>query len=318
MDSFNPLISILIPTWNRPQGVARLVGNINSHEHADVEIIITDDNSTEENWSELQSIANSHGNVRLFRNPKNLGLTGNWNEVIKHAKGKWLGFVCDDDIYKEDAIPRLRSIIKNRENIPFLVLQNTGMKVSSEWLEKGVSTVNKIALPPASGQFWHSEITQNLGGFDPRIKYCPDAEFWPRIAYHYPVLRISDYLVIPVQHETNYMWEIFKKEDFIGQISLYARICAQYQLEGDCVNERMVSYKIDDCLWETYRTTINNTFLKKNHSYYFNKYLIEFIKLSIKMKRKRRMLKILVRLLMHRLYQPIKPYAKNYVELIIR
>lgn len=318
MQTLKPLISILIPTWNRPIGVESLIENINSNEHADIEIIVSDDRSDEKNWLKLQSIAGLHTNVKLFQNQENLGLTGNWNQVIKHANGTWLGFMCDDDIYKKNAIPRIRSIIKDRLDAPFLILQNSGIQVESEWLERGVETVNKLALPPASGQFWHREITDKLGGFDKRIKYCPDAEFWPRIAYHYPTLRIRDYLVTPVQHETNYMWEIFKKEDFVEQIALCAKTCAQYQLGEGFLDKSKVNYKIDDGLWETYRTTINNTFLKKNNFYFFCKYLIQFIKLSFKMGRKALMLKVLARLLMHRVYLPIKPFAKRYVDFIIR
>jgi glycosyltransferase involved in cell wall biosynthesis len=82
MYSSAPLFSILIPTWNRPQLLAGLVERINLSKHDDVEIVIVDDNSEEENWLKLKKIALLHDNVRLYRNEQNIGLTLNWNKTI--------------------------------------------------------------------------------------------------------------------------------------------------------------------------------------------------------------------------------------------
>ena len=86
MNSSEPLISILIPTWNRPQSLVRLIERINLTKHDDIEIIIVDDHSEEENWLKLKNIASLHNNVRLFRNEQNIGLTPNWNKSIKTLK----------------------------------------------------------------------------------------------------------------------------------------------------------------------------------------------------------------------------------------
>lgn len=315
MGSFPPLISILIPTWNRPQSLVRLIERINTTKHDDIEIVIVDNNSDEKNWLELVAIVPSYANVRLFRNKANIGMTPNWNKTIEYARGTWLGFICDDDIYKEDALLKIRSLIKDIST-PCLILQNSVIEKNIEWLEKGMETVNKIALPPASGQFWHREITDKLGGFDKRIKYCPDAEFWLRIAYCYPVLRVRDMLVIPCQHDTNYMWEAFRSPDFLQQVALSIKISSQYTLGENCNNSIMLEYKINDGLWETLRTVLNNTFLQKNRMVNFNMYFVEFVKLSFKMNRKEKMLKALIRLIIFRFYQPLRPSVKKLKFLI--
>lgn len=216
MDASVPLISILIPTWNRPQSLARLVERINSTKHDDIEIVIVDNNSEEKNWLELKSLASKYDNVRLFKNQQNIGMTLNWNKTIEYSKGTWLGLICDDDMYKEDALPRIRALIKDIAT-PCLIIQNSEIEKATEWLEKGEETVNKIALPPGSGQFWHRELTDRLGGLDVRLKYCPDDEFWIRMAYFYPVLRVKNYFVISYQHDTNYMWETLKEPDFYNR-----------------------------------------------------------------------------------------------------
>lgn len=310
MQTSLPLISILIPTWNRPESVVRLIEQINSTKHDDIEIIVVDDNSDEKKWLELKNITALHDNVRLFKNQQNIGMTPNWNKTIEYAKGTWLGFICDDDMYKEDALPRIRALIKEN-TVPCLILQNSEIEKDIEWLDSGVETVKMLALPPASGQFWHREITDKLGGFDKRIKYCPDAEFWPRIAYSYPVLRVKDYFAISYQHDTNNLWESIKKPDFLQNVALSIKICSQYALGDNYNDHTILENTINEGLWETLRTVLNNTFLQKNRMRTFNMYFVEFICLSFRMKRKVRMLKVFFRMVMYRSYEPLRPFVKK-------
>lgn len=292
----SPLISIVIPTWNRPALVARLVGLINAADAGeDLEIVVVDNDSTQENWTQLQKVASMHINVRLYRNSVNIGMTPNWNKAIDYARGRWIGFMCDDDMFKPDSIKRVRQLISTA-SWPCLILQNSSIKLDREWIEPGVVAANRVALPPASGQFWHREVTEKLGAFDERVKYCPDAEFWLRVAYHYPVLLVRDYLVIPYQHDTNYMWEAFRSPDFLEQVTLSIRLSSQWLLGEKASDRKLVQYQIDDGIWETLRTVLNNTFLKRGKMKNFPRYFFEFIRYSFAMNRKWVMVKTISRL----------------------
>lgn len=292
----SPLISIVIPTWNRPALVARLVGIINAADAGeDLEIVVVDNDSKQENWTQLQSVASMHRNVRLYRNSVNIGMTPNWNKAIEYARGQWIGFMCDDDMFKPDSIKRVRQLISTASR-PCLILQNSSIGFDREWIEPGVAAANRVALPPASGQFWHREVTEKLGAFDERVKYCPDAEFWLRLAYHYPVLLVRDYLVIPYQHDTNYMWEAFRSPDFLEQVKLSTKLSSQWLLGESASDRKLVQYQIDDGIWETLRTVLNNTFLKRGKMKNFPRYFFEFIRYSFAMNRKWVMVKTIFRL----------------------
>lgn len=287
----SPLISIVIPTWNRPALVARLVGLINAADAGeDLEIVVVDNDSKQENWTQLQQVASTHKNVRLYRNSVNIGMTPNWNKAIEYARGEWISFMCDDDMFKPDSIARVRQLISMVPR-PCLILQNSSIVSDSEWFEPGVAAANRVALPPASGQFWHREVTEKLGAFDERIKYCPDAEFWLRLAYHYPVLLVRDYLVIPYQHDTNYMWEAFRSPDFLEQVTLSIKLSSQWLLGKKASDRKLVQDQVDDGIWETLRTVLNNTFLKRGKMKNFPLYFVEFIRYSCAMNRKWLMIK---------------------------
>lgn len=306
----SPLISIVIPTWNRPALVARLVGLINVADVGeDLEIVVVDNDSKQENWTQLQQVASAHKNVRLYRNSVNIGMTPNWNKAIEYARGEWIGFMCDDDMFKPDSLKRVRQLIMTASR-PCLILQNSSIGLDSEWIEPGVAAANRVALPPASGQFWHREVTEKLGAFDERVKYCPDAEFWLRLAYHYPVLLVRDYLVIPYQHDTNYMWEAFRSPDFLDQVTLSIKLSSQWLLGEKASDRKLVQYQIDDGIWETLRTVLNNTFLKRGKMKNFLRYFFEFIRYSFAMNRKWVMAKTISRLPLLRAKELIRTVIK--------
>ncbi len=310
MTNNSPLISIVIPTWNRPALVARLVGLINDTDGGkDLEIVIVDNDSRKENWAQLQQFALLHENVKLFRNPVNIGMTPNWNKAIEYARGQWIGFMCDDDMLKPDSIGRIRMLISSTAK-PCLILQNSSISSKSEWTEPGTVAANRVALPPASGQFWHREITEKLGAFDERIKYCPDAEFWLRLAYHYPVLLVKDYLVIPYQHDTNYMWEAFRRSDFLEQVTLSVKLSSNWLLGEKASDQKLLQYQIDDGIWETLRTVLNNTFLRRGKMKNFPRYFFGFIRYSFAMNRKWIMIKTILRLPLLR--------AKEFMRLVVK
>ena len=309
MSEFSIAISIVIPTWNRPDSLRRLVELISRENvNEDIEVVIVDDCSNEKNWKLLEDIRDANKGVRLYRNSQNIGLTRNWNRAVQYARGQWIGFMCDDDMYKPDSIKRVRSYI-SLITTPSLILQNGFINSEIEWVEPGVVAAQRVALPPASGQFWHREITEKLGGFDKRVKYCPDAEFWLRIAYHYPVMLAREYLVIPYQHNTNYMWEIFRKPDFLEQVTLSQRLSARWLLGERFSDEVQVQYHIDDGIWDTLKTVLNNTFLKPGKMKNFPKYFYKFIRYSFYLNRKWLMVKTISKLPILRIKEYLRPVA---------
>ncbi|PKL19100.1 MAG: hypothetical protein CVV49_02540 [Spirochaetae bacterium HGW-Spirochaetae-5] len=269
----NPLISIMIPTWNRDESVLDIVKVVNKSLIQDIEIVIVDNNSDEKFFRFIESNIKSFPNVRLYRNNENIGMTPNWNKCIQYSKGEWLGLICSDDIYKQSAIPRVREIIKTLGE-PGLIIQSPHLKVDIDYLPKGYQTVNNIELPIASGQFWHRSISEQLGGFNETIKYSPDAEYWFRIAYSYPVVRVQEAFAEYREHNDNYMWETLRKDDYIQQNILLSRILLNYKTTPElAMNDEYIDQCLDQSLKGTIYSILNSSFLKKGKSDIFFKYL---------------------------------------------
>jgi glycosyltransferase involved in cell wall biosynthesis len=188
-----------------------------------------DDASEDKCYCELESNLSAIGNVKLFRNKRNLGLVRNWNECIRLARGKWLSLLCSDDYFISGGLLRIKNIIQESE--PCLVIQAPHLSEERILLKAGRESVKMFRLPLVSGTTWNAKISKDLGGFDEELKYSPDAEYWFRIAASYDILQIRDPIAAYTSHEGNYMWETWRKPDFIDQIRLVASKNAAYFID---------------------------------------------------------------------------------------
>lgn len=92
-----PLVSILIPVYNREKIVSRAIDSALAQTYRNIEIIVCDNASTDNTWDVLQRYAKQDERVKAFRNETNVGPVRNWKECLKHASGKYGKFLWSDD-----------------------------------------------------------------------------------------------------------------------------------------------------------------------------------------------------------------------------
>lgn len=126
----------------------------------------------------------------------------------------------------------------------------------------------------ASGNFWHKTISDHIGGFDERFEYSPDAEYWNRIAYNYPVVKVKLNFAAYNCHTSNYMWTTWGKDDFLEQTSLLARTYLKYTCEKEEeLTEEKITDGINSSVWQTIITILSSLYADKNRKGLFNKYI---------------------------------------------
>lgn len=87
-------ISILIPSHNNEATIFEALKSAEAQDYPNKEILVIDDASTDN----TAIIVKCFENARLIINQKNLGIGGNLVKLINEAKGKYLFFLCADDI----------------------------------------------------------------------------------------------------------------------------------------------------------------------------------------------------------------------------
>jgi glycosyltransferase involved in cell wall biosynthesis len=97
MSDTYPLVSIGIPTYNRAALIGRAVDSALQQSHPHVEVLISDNASTDGTAEVCEALAAQHERVRLQRQPHNLGPTANFNAVLEMARGQYFMWLGDDD-----------------------------------------------------------------------------------------------------------------------------------------------------------------------------------------------------------------------------
>ena len=92
------LVSVCVPTRNRPEPLKLLVESVLTQTHGDLEIVITD-NSDDSRSEELVRDYFSDGRIHYSRNPTNLGMNGNAAACLSKARGIYVTFTPDDDYW---------------------------------------------------------------------------------------------------------------------------------------------------------------------------------------------------------------------------
>jgi glycosyltransferase involved in cell wall biosynthesis len=92
-----PLVSVIIPTYNRVNKLRRSVESALRQSIRDIEVIVVDDGSSDNTVDVAQELVLSDGRVRLVQNTCNRGAQAARNIGARVANGEWLSFFDSDD-----------------------------------------------------------------------------------------------------------------------------------------------------------------------------------------------------------------------------
>ena len=94
-----PTITILLPTFSRAHYLPLALESVLAQTFKDFELLILDDASTDDTETVAREYAAKDGRIRYIRHRKNLGITRNWRHGLEAARGEFLCFLEDDDLF---------------------------------------------------------------------------------------------------------------------------------------------------------------------------------------------------------------------------
>lgn len=100
-----PLISVIIPTYNRPDYLKEAIASVVGQTYRNLEIIVSDDCSHQSPEPIVEAFQDSR--IRLRRNSKNLGVGLNSTHGFTEATGKYVASLNDDDRWDKDFLETL-------------------------------------------------------------------------------------------------------------------------------------------------------------------------------------------------------------------
>lgn len=108
-----PFFSIVIPTFRRPALLEAAVRSALAQTFADFEVVVSDDDvAGAESAPRTPPLDGSDPRVRVVPNPTDHGQAGNTNNGIRHARGRWIKLLHDDDLLHPACLERIHSTLR--------------------------------------------------------------------------------------------------------------------------------------------------------------------------------------------------------------
>jgi hypothetical protein len=118
--TINDLVSIIVTSYNCEKYIYHTLISLVSQSYKNIEILIIDDDSTDDTMNILRQFAKKDKRIKVIRNDKNYGTYISKNIGIKYAKGEFITFNDADQtqsykftfcIFNTDIFRYIRSII---------------------------------------------------------------------------------------------------------------------------------------------------------------------------------------------------------------
>jgi len=217
MNQTAPLVSVVLPTFNRPEYLPNAIDSVFAQTFTDWELIIADDGSTGEALTYLRRIA-QRPRVRLIR----FEHTGNpaflRNAGIGEARGEYVAFLDSDDLWAPVKLElQLASLGAHKSRrwsyTKFVLIDPSGeptqwMRRTGGWptpdgwiLDKLAKVETVIALPSV---IVARSLLREVGGFDVTLLGSEDIDLWLRLAVESEVDALSEPLTLVHRHSQHF------------------------------------------------------------------------------------------------------------------
>jgi glycosyltransferase involved in cell wall biosynthesis len=186
----NLYVSVVMPTHNRAQMLSRAVKSVLAQSHKDLELIIVDDASTDETAEVVASIDDDR--VVALTNPECLGGAASRNRGIEIARGEYVAFLDDDDLWLPSKLEKQVSRfaeLPRRVGVIYTghcyVSENTQNVVWNQFpINKGnvLVALLKGCITTSSTAMIRRELLHEVRGFDPELPAAQEWDLWIRLA----------------------------------------------------------------------------------------------------------------------------------------
>lgn len=217
----NPVVSVLISTYNRAQLLPRAIDSVLSQEFQDFELVIIDDASSDATPEVLDGYRDD-SRFKILRNENNLGLQKSLNVAIAASSGEYLARIDDDDCWSD--LSKLGLQVEKMTAQANLGL--IGTAYIDEW---GKQASNPLADTDIRDQmlfrcpFCHSSVLMrkaaldDVGNYDESLPYAEDWDLWMRIGKHWQLANLPGIMVTREQGADTLSEQYFLQQLEIAQ-----------------------------------------------------------------------------------------------------
>ncbi len=197
-----PRVSVILPTYNRPEMLIEAVQSVLRQTLADFEILVIND-AGQDVLTLLKNLDHS-GKIRYLAHEKNHGLAAARNTGLRAARGRYIAYLDDDDIFYAQ---HLETLVRLAESGRHPVVYSDAHCAQQK--KVGGKYVITRRRPAYSNDFDADRIlvrnllpvlcvlherpcTENTGPFDESLTTHEDWDMWIRMSRYYPFFHLKE------------------------------------------------------------------------------------------------------------------------------
>jgi glycosyltransferase involved in cell wall biosynthesis len=239
-----PLVSVVIPTYNRAGIICQTIDNVFEQTYGNFELIVVDDGSADDTLSTLRSYGSR---IRVI-SQANAGPAVARNRGVEAAHGEIIAFQDSDDLWKPAKLEKQVALLEHFGRSVPCCLCNVLMRVVGG--KEYTSFDHSLIRPGRAEGIWlnvaevlatrfvlfnqavaiRREAFERAGGFDPGLKYMEDYDLPLRLALEGPWAFIREPLVIYGSVSPESFSQVALKEPFVlkgCELEIYERLLAK-------------------------------------------------------------------------------------------
>jgi glycosyltransferase involved in cell wall biosynthesis len=196
-----PLISVIIPVFNRQCWIAKAVDSVLAQDYPRFELIVVNDGSTDK----TAHVLSSYGKKIRVLNQKNSGVSAARNLGIKAARGDWIAFLDSDDYWFAQKLSAQMQYFQKNPDMRICQTEEIwvrkGMRVNPGLRHKKKSGMIfekslALCLISPSAVMLHRSLIDEHKGFDESLPACEDYDLWLKITCTIPVGLVPEPFIV--------------------------------------------------------------------------------------------------------------------------
>lgn len=189
-------ISIIIPTYNRENLIVQTIESvINQNFSGNIEIIISDDGSTDNTLTNIERFSDK---IKVIMKPLDCptqGVAGTRNRGIKSANGEYLCFLDSDDLFLPGHLSRMVDSLENNPGYGFAFCRTLELKIINglplykPWTHKNIlkndvknPAISRSHIVHTNSLIFRRSVFDTIGLFNETYSNGEDGDMWMRVS----------------------------------------------------------------------------------------------------------------------------------------
>ncbi len=221
-----PKVSIVLPTYNGYKYINEAIESVIKQTYVDWELIIVNDCSTDDTFNVIEDYAKKEKRIRIINNEKNKKLPESLNIGFRNARGEYLTWTSDDNIYLPEAIGTMVEYLdSNKASIMVCTAMNM-IDCDGNFVEKHCTySYERMLYNDCVGAsfMYRRSVLKDVGEYDGERFLVEDYDYWLRILFFYGKIDFIDKVLYLYRIHERSLTGTRKKEIYMQLLELRKR-----------------------------------------------------------------------------------------------